>query len=139
MTKGKIGFTSGTFDLLHSGHVQMLKECKLVCDYLIVGLQVDASKEREKNKPILSLSSRNILLSSIRYVDEVICYQTEKELIELMKLTNPDIRIIGEDWKDKPFTGHELDIQIMYNSRKHDISTTMIRREVYLQEKNKSS
>lgn len=133
-SKGKIGFTCSSFDLLHVGHVQMLKECKKKCDYLIVGLQVDPSEDRDKNKPIVPLSSRHIILSSIKYVDEVICYQNEKELYELLKLINPDIRILGEDWKDKPFTGHDLDIPVIFNSRKHNFSTSKLRKQIYLEE-----
>ena len=114
----KKGFTCGAFDLLHAGHILMLQEAKSVCDYLIVGLQTDPSLDREsKNSPVQSLEERRIQIEAVKYVDEVIIYETEKDLLALLKRLKPDIRIIGADHEGKPFTGHELDIELFFNSR----------------------
>ena len=121
------GFTASTFDLLHAGHIQMLNDAKAQCDYLIVGLQTDPTIDRpEKNKPIQSLHERFIQLSAVKYIDQIIPYDTEDSLIDLIKLINPDIRIVGEDYRDKPFTGKEL-TPIFYNSRKHNLSSSALR------------
>ena len=129
----KIGFTCGAFDLCHAGHVLMFKECKNYCDYLIVGLHTDPTIDRpEKNKPIQSVEERMIQLEAIRYIDKVVTYDTEKDLYELLS-TNPhniNIRIIGADWKDKPFTGHDLPIETIFNSRDHSYSSSELRRRI---------
>ena len=130
-----IGFTCGAFDLLHAGHVLMLEEAKSVCDYLIVGLQTDPTIDRpEKNKPIQSLVERTIQVNAVKYVDQTICYQTEAELLELLKVIQPDVRIIGEDYKDKDFTGKQWcfdnDVYIYYNSRQHTFSSTELRTRI---------
>ena len=102
MRSGKVGFTCGAFDLLHTGHALMLKECKDHCDYLIVGLQRDPSVDRtSKNKPVQSYEERDIMLSSIKWVDEIVYYDTEEELGLLLRSLPIDIRIIGSDWKGK--------------------------------------
>jgi glycerol-3-phosphate cytidylyltransferase len=130
-----IGFTCGAFDLLHAGHVLMLEEAKSVCDYLIVGLHTDPTIDRlEKNKPVQSLVERTIQLNAIKYVDQTICYQTEAELLELLQVVQPDVRIIGEDYKDKDFTGKQWcfdnDVYIYYNSRQHTFSSTELRTRI---------
>jgi len=137
----KVGFACSSFDLLHSGHAIMLKDCKTVCDYLIVGLQTDPTLDRpEKNKPVQSFEERKIMIESIKYVDKVVEYSTEDELLALIKEINPDIRILGTDWKGKPFTGHELDIPIHWHVRDHGYSTSNLRIRVAEAEslKNKS-
>lgn len=119
------GFTAGALDLLHAGHVIMLKECKAQCDYLIVGLQTDPSIDRpDKHKPIETIEERLIRLKGCKYVDKVVVYERELDLFNILKELNPDVRFLGEDWKDKKFTGHELPIKIIYNSRKHDYSSS---------------
>lgn len=135
----KIGFTCGAFDLLHTGHVLMLEESKSVCDFLIVGVQSDPSIDRsEKNKPIQSYEERIISTKAVRFVDQVVLYDTEEDLYNLLKDINPDIRIIGTDHKDKPYTGDDLDIEVYFNSRNHDWSTSYLRERVYKAEKIKN-
>ena len=129
---GTIGFTCGAFDLLHAGHALMLKECKDYCDYLVVGLQRDPSIDRpEKNKPVQSYEERDIMLSSIKWVDEIVYYDTEKDLRHLLKTLPIDVRIIGADWKGKEYTGHELKTSVIFNSRDHGYSTSDLRERVY--------
>lgn len=135
----KIGITFSAFDLCHAGHILMLKEARSVCDYLIVGLHVDPSLERpdennwssgKKNTPIMSFEERLIILQGIRYVDEIIPYETEEDLIRILKTRKPDIRIIGSDWKGKQFTGHDLSIEVYYNSRNHTFSSSALRKKL---------
>lgn len=128
----KIGFTCSTFDFLHAGAVLMLQESKANCDYLVVGLQVDPSIDRkEKNSPVMSLVERYIKLSSmIGVVDLIIPYQTEKDLYDLLVSIPVDIRFVGEEYKDKVFTGSDLPIQIFYNTRRHSWSSTNVRKAV---------
>lgn len=134
----KIGFTAGTFDLLHTGHFLMLKEAQEQCDYLIVGLQTDPSIDRPlKNKPVQSVDERKIQLEGCKYVDEVIIYDTEKSLIYLLMKIKPDIRILGEDWKEKEFTGHLLGIPVFFNTRTHNFSSTDLRKRIYCAERVK--
>ena len=134
----KIGFTCGAFDLLHAGHVLMLQEAKEQCDHLIVGVQSDPSLDRlHKNKPIQFYEERLTMVKAIKYVDEVVLYDTEEDLVNLLKMIEPDVRIIGADWKGKEFTGHDLDIEIYFNSRDHNYSTTDLRKRVYDSEKCK--
>jgi len=129
MTKG---FTCGAFDLLHAGHALMLKECKNHCDYLIVGLQRDPSVDRKnKNKPVQDYEERDIMIRSIKWVDEVVYYDTEEDLYELLKSIDIDVRIVGADWQGKPFTGHDLPINVVFNSRDHGYSTSSLRERVY--------
>ena len=132
MTKKVRGFTCGAFDLLHAGHALMLKECKEHCDYLIVGLQKDPSVDRpEKNSPVQDYEERDIMIKSIKWVDEVVYYNTENDLYELLKSCDIDVRILGADWKGKDFTGHDLPIRTEFNSRDHGYSTSSIRERVY--------
>ena len=132
----RIGITFSAFDLLHAGHVQMLKEASMTCDYLICGLQIDPTIDRpEKNKPVQTSVERYTQLSAVKYVDEIIPYLTECDLIDILELYRPDIRIIGEDYRFKDFTGKEWcrqnNVEIYYNSRKHRFSSTNLRESVY--------
>ena len=126
-----VGFTCSCFDLLHAGHIIMLQYAKARCDKLIVGLQTDPTDRPEKNSPIQSLEERRIQLEAVRYVHEVILYNTEKDLYELLEKLNPDVRILGSDYIGKPFTGDDLDIEIYYHERKHNFSSTNLRKKIY--------
>ena len=132
----KVGFTCSAFDLLHAGHVQMLKDAKEECDYLIVGLQTDPTIDRpkEKKKPIQTLVERSIQLNAIKYVDEVIPYETEKDLEDIFQMYNISVRIIGEEYQGKNYTGKEIcvkkHIKIVYNKREHRFSTTDLRKRI---------
>lgn len=132
MNNKRVGFTCGAFDLLHAGHAMMLREAKEQCDYLIVAVQSDPSLDRKsKNKPVQSYDERITMVGAIRYVDEVRVYDTEKDLVALLKSINPDVRILGADWAGKKFTGHELPIECYFNSRNHSLSTSELRKRVY--------
>lgn len=128
----KIGFTCSTFDLFHAGHIMMLKEAKSQCDYLIVGLQTDPTIDRPdtKNKPVQSIFERFVQLQACKFVDEVVVYATEKELRDILLSYPIDVRILGEEYKDKGFTGCELKMDYYYNSRKHSFSTSELRQRV---------
>lgn len=127
----KIGFTCGAFDLLHAGHIVMFKEAKDNCDHLIVGLQTDPSFDRkEKNKPVQSIYERYIQLKAIKYIEEIIPYDTEESLLDLLQSVPIDIRFLGEDHKETSFTGDKLDITTYFTSRKHSFSTTNLRRKI---------
>lgn len=132
----KVGITFGAFDVLHAGHCLMLKEAKERCDYLIVGLQVDPSETspeyrgKQKNRPIQSVEERKVQLEANKYVDEIVIYETEEELYELLKKLKPDVRIIGADWKGKHFTGYDLPMEVYYNSRDHTYSSTDLRKRI---------
>ena len=127
----KVGFTCGAFDLLHAGHVVMLQEAKNNCDFLIVGLQTDPTLDRsDKNKPVQSIYERYIQLSGIEAVDEVIPYDRESSLMDILTTKPIDIRFVGEEYKDKQFTGQHLDIEIYYTSRSHTFSSTDLRKRV---------
>ena len=133
----KGGFTCSCFDLLHAGHILMLKECKDICDFLIVALQTDPSIDREsKSKPIQSLFERYLQIDAVKYVDEICIYETEEDLLQLLRYKRPDIRFIGEDWRDKPFTGRafsKLSGEIFYNMR-YGYSTTDLKERVINEE-----
>jgi glycerol-3-phosphate cytidylyltransferase len=136
----KVGFTCSTFDLFHAGHIMMLKDAKEKCHYLIVGLQTDPTIDRsEKNKPVQSVFERFIQLDACKYVDEIIVYATEKELLDILQSYAIDIRIVGEEYENKPFTGKELPIEIYYNKRRHSFSTTELRKRVQEAEALKSA
>ena len=131
----RIGFTCSTFDLLHAGHVQMLRDAKSQCDYLIVGLQIDPSIDRkEKNKPVQTIVERYTQLKGIKYVDEIIPYATEQDLEDILSLYTIDVRILGDEYRDKDFTGRDIcrhrDIEIYFNKRDHRFSTSDLRRRV---------
>ena len=133
--KNKIGFTCSAFDLFHAGHVAMLKEARTVCDYLIVGLQTDPSVDRpEKNKPVQSIAERYVQVQGCKYVDEIIPYESEEDLLRLMQLIQFDVRVIGEEYREKDFTGkgYALDncLEVYYNGRHHNISSTNLRNKM---------
>lgn len=139
----RIGFTCSSFDLLHAGHVQMLRESKQQCDYLLVGLQVDPTIDRpEKNVPIQSIVERYIQLSAIKFVDEIVVYSTEKDLIEVLTSFPISVRMLGEEYKDQPFTGREiceqLGIDLFFNKRHHTFSSSNLRKLVYEKEAGNS-
>jgi glycerol-3-phosphate cytidylyltransferase len=132
----KIGITFSTFDLLHAGHVAMLSEAKNHCDYLIAGLQTDPTIDRPdtKNKPVQSIVERQIQLAATRYVDEIVVYQTEKDLEDILLTLPIDVRILGIEYKDKGFTGEnicvERGIEIVYNKRDHSFSSSSLRKRI---------
>ena len=128
----KIGFTCSCFDLLHAGHILMLKDAKEQCDKLIVGLQTDPTLDRpEKNKPIQTLKERKIQLEAVKYVDDIFVYDTEEDLYQLLKLVKPDVRILGSDYGDgRYFTGMELNIPIYYHERNHTFSSSSLRNKI---------
>lgn len=132
----KIGFTCSTFDLLHAGHIAMLREAKSQCDYLICGLQTDPTIDRpkEKNPPVQSLVERYTQLAGVTYVNEIIPYQTEQDLMDILSMYPIDIRIQGEEYRDKYLTGREIcrkrDIELYYNKREHRFSTSDLRLRV---------
>ena len=137
----KVGVTVGAFDLCHAGHILMFKEAKDVCEFLIVGLHSDPSLDRpEKHKPIMSLEERKIILEGIRYIDELFIYDTEAQLYEILKENRHgfDVRIIGADWKGKDYTGHDLPLEMYFNTRDHGFSTTELRRRIYEAEKDET-
>lgn len=130
-----VGFTASAFDLLHAGHITMLREAKEQCDWLICGLQVDPSIDRpEKNKPIQSIVERHIQLSAVRYVDEIVPYVTEKDLTDILESYNIHVRILGEEYKDRDFTGRDLcdtlGIRLHFNKRQHKFSSSELRKRI---------
>ena len=132
----KTGITFSTFDLLHAGHVAMLREAKSQCDYLIVGLQSDPTIDRPdtKNKPIQTMFERYLQLKAINYVDEVLPYQTEQDVIDILQTLPIDVRILGEEYRDKDFTGknvcNQRGIELYFNTRDHRFSTTDLRKRI---------
>jgi len=131
-----IGITFSTFDLLHAGHIAMLREAKEVCDYLICGIQVDPSKDRpEKNKPVQTLVERWMQLQGVKYVDEIIPYESERDVEDILQLFNIDVRIIGDEYKHGKFTGRAIcaarGIEIYFNKRDHRFSTSDLRLRVH--------
>ena len=128
----KKGITFGAFDLFHAGHVLMLEEAKAVCDYLIVCIQTDPSLDREeKNKPVQSIIEREIQVSGCRFVDEVIIYDTEADLLNIIDEVDWDVRIIGEEYKDKDFTGRDQTLErCHFNKRPHTFSSSELRERV---------
>jgi glycerol-3-phosphate cytidylyltransferase len=139
-----VGFTCSTFDLLHAGHILMLAECKQICDYLIVGVQSDPTIDRPdtKNKPVQSIVERYVQLSAVKFVDEIIVYNTEKDLEDMLMFLPLAVRIIGEEYKDKDFTGKQIcedrGIKIWYNSRNHRFSSSELRQRTYQSEVTKN-
>lgn len=127
----KIGFTCSCFDLFHAGHIMMLKEARTRCDYLIVGLQTDPTIDRpQKNKPVQSVFERFVQVEACKYVDQVVPYATEKDLLDILQSYPIDVRIIGDEYITKDFTGKTLPIEIYYNTRNHSFSTTELRGRV---------
>ena len=137
-TQQIIGFTCGAFDLLHAGHALMFEQCKENCDYLIVGVQSDPSVDRSsKNKPVMSYEERIILVKSMKWVDEIILYDTEEDLLKLLKRLKPDIRFLGADWRTREYTGHNLPIRVRFLPRDHEYSTSNLRLRVATAEARK--
>jgi glycerol-3-phosphate cytidylyltransferase len=138
-----VGFTCSTFDLLHAGHILMLAEAKTICDYLIVGVQSDPTIDRPgtKNKPVQSVVERYVQLSAVKFIDQIVVYDTEKDLEDLLMFLPISVRIIGEEYKDKDFTGKQIceerGIKIWYNSRSHRFSSSELRQRTYQSEMNK--
>jgi glycerol-3-phosphate cytidylyltransferase len=132
----KIGITFSTFDMLHAGHIAMLSEAKNHCDYLIAGLQTDPTIDRPdtKNSPIQSVVERQIQLAACRYVDEVVVYQTEQDLIDLLLILPIDVRILGVEYEEKQFTGrgecYDRNIELVFNGRDHSFSSSSLRKRV---------
>ena len=131
----KVGFTCSTFDLLHAGHVQMLRDAKSVCDYLIVGLQTDPTIDRqEKNRLIQTIVERYAQLQAVKYVDEIVCYATEQDLEDLLLTLPINVRVLGVEYKDKQFTGKQIckdrNIKLVFNGRDHSFSSTSLRQRV---------
>ena len=132
----RIGITFSTFDMLHAGHIAMLSEAKNHCDYLIAGLQTDPTIDRpnEKNPPVQSIVERQIQLSACRYVDEVVVYQTEEDLVDLLLILPVDVRILGVEYQGLDFTGREegimRGIELVFNGRDHSFSSSSLRRRV---------
>ena len=140
----KIGITFSTFDLLHAGHVEMLRQAKMQCDWLIVGLQTDPTIDRpSKNKPVQSIVERFTQLQACSYVDEIIPYATEEDLVDVLALKMPDVRILGEEYQDKDFTGKEFcdmhSIELSFNARRHRFSSSSLRSSIAIAENNKIS
>lgn len=138
----KVGITFSTFDLLHAGHVKMLEEAKRVCDYLIVGLQLDPSIDRaEKNAPTQTIIERYIQLKGCIHVDEIVPYVTENDLLDILQSFKIDVRIVGDEYLEKQYTGRsyceEKGIEVYYNSRDHRFSSSGLRKQVKLAEDNK--
>ena len=135
--QGKIiGLTASSFDLLHSGHITMLAEAKTHCDYLIAALQVDPTIDRpEKNIPIQSIVERQIQLSAVRHVDEIVVYHTEQDLENLFRILPIHKRILGVEYQDRDFTGRQIcidrGIELIYNSRPHNFSSSELRRRIH--------
>jgi glycerol-3-phosphate cytidylyltransferase len=131
----RVGFTCSTFDLFHAGHIDMLQQARRVCDYLIVGLQTDPSIDRSfKSKPIQSIVERQLQLKATQLIDEIYVYETEKDLEDLLNILQIDVRIIGEEYKNVPFTGKniclERGIEVVYNRRRHTFSSSELRQRV---------
>ena len=140
--KGKIiGFTASTFDLLHAGHVAMLSEARSKCDYLVVGLLTDPTHDREdsKNTPVQSILERWLQLQALSYVDAIIPFDDEKDLEDLLLLLMPNVRFVGEEYRDIEHTGkHIQGIEIVYNERKHSFSSSGLRKRVHQGETNEN-
>ena len=131
----KVGFTCSAFDMLHSGHIQMLRDAKEQCDYLICGLQTDPSADRpEKNRQIQTVVERYTQLKAVQYVDEIIPYATEEDLKDILSMYHIDVRILGDEYREKDFTGKEIckrrDIALYFNKRDHRFSSSELRRRV---------
>lgn len=139
----KIGITFSTFDLFHAGHVAMLSEAKNHCDYLIAGLQTDPTIDRPdtKNKPVQSIVERQIQLAACRYVDEVVVYQTERDLVDLLLILPVDVRILGIEYMNQDYSGRieceNCGIEIVFNSRDHSFSSSNLRKRVVAAEVEK--
>jgi glycerol-3-phosphate cytidylyltransferase len=137
----KVGITFSTFDLLHAGHIQMLREAKEHCDYLICGLQLDPSLDRpEKNSPVQTIVERYTQLAGVKYVDEIIPYASEKDVEDILTMYHIDVRILGDEYKEKDFTGKDIckkrGIQLYFNKRDHRFSSSDLRKRVAERQNN---
>lgn len=136
-----VGFTCSSWDLLHAGHVGMLREAKESCDYLIVGLQTDPTIDRptEKNKPVQTLVERYAQLNALKFVNEIVPYQTEEDLVDILELFQINVRFLGEEYREKEFTGKDVcrkrGIELHFNKRDHRFSTSGLRKRVAAEEK----
>lgn len=138
--KNKIGVLFSSFDCMHAGHMIMLKDAKVHCDYLIVGLQTDPTIDRAdtKNKPIMSIEERYEMILGCKYIDEIFIYENEKQLYEFLRDFDWDIRILGSDWEGKEYTGHDINNgEIYFHKRDHNYSSTDIRKRIYERELKK--
>ncbi len=131
----KVGITFSSFDLFHAGHVKMLEDAKEQCDYLICGLQTDPTLDRpEKNKPVQSVVERYIQLKGCTYVDEIVPYATEQDLEDILRSFKIDVRVIGDEYASKQFTGRKYceqkGVMLYYNKREHRFSSSSLRKEV---------
>ena len=136
----KIGVTFSAFDFIHPGHILMLEDCKKKCDYLIVGIQINPSNKQDliyrkntglKNKPIYNIDERIIMIKGIKFIDAYFTYETEKDLYDFLRDKKYDIRIIGSDWKNKKFTGYDINkAEIYFHKRNHNLSSTEIKRRL---------
>jgi len=127
----KKGFVCSAWDLLHTGHIALLEEARSQCDYLIVGLHTDPTLDRpEKNKPVQTSFERFMQLKGCKFVSEIVPYDTEEDLLNMLQMINPDIRFIGEEYRGKPFTGNQLPIKIIYTARRHNFSTSSLRQRI---------
>lgn len=139
----RIGITFSTFDMLHAGHIAMLSEAKNHCDYLICGLQTDPTIDRPdtKNRPVQSIVERQIQLAACRYVDEVVVYQTEQDLVDLLLILPVDVRILGVEYEGQHFSGRDeclkREIEIVFNGRDHSFSSSSLRKRVVAAEVGK--
>lgn len=139
-----VGFTCSAFDLLHAGHVAMLREAKEQCEYLICGLQVDPTLDRpNKNRPVQTVVERYVQLAAVRYVDEIVPYITEADLEDILSMYPINVRILGEEYRDKDFTGRDIckkrGIDLHFNRRDHRFSTTELRKTVHIREEAKNA
>jgi glycerol-3-phosphate cytidylyltransferase len=138
----KIGITFSTWDLLHAGHISMLREARSNCDYLIAGLHTDPSVDRkEKNKPVQTLVERYVQLNALKFVDEIVPYETEQDVIDILELFELDVRFLGEEYKEQDFTGKDVcrkrGIELHFNKRDHRFSSSDLRKRVAKREKGK--
>jgi glycerol-3-phosphate cytidylyltransferase len=140
----RIGITFSTFDMLHAGHIAMLAEAKNHCDYLIAGLQTDPTIDRPdtKNRPVQSIVERQIQLAACRYVDEVVVYQTEQDLVDLLLILPLDVRVLGVEYEGQHFSGRQeceqREIEIIFNGRDHSFSSSSLRKRVVAAESQKA-
>ena len=136
-----VGIVASSFDLLHAGHIMMLREAKSKCDHLIAAIPTDPTVDRpEKNTPVQTIVERYIQLSAVKYVDEIIVYTTEQDLEDILEMYPIDIRVLGEEYRDKDFTGREIckrrGIQLYFNKRDHRFSSSDLRKRVTNKEKD---
>jgi glycerol-3-phosphate cytidylyltransferase len=137
-TKGKVGITCSSFDLFHAGHIIMLEEAKQKCDYLIAALQTDPTIDRpQKNKPVQTVFERFVQLKACRFVDEIVVYATERELKDILLSYPIDVRILGEEYQGKEFTGHDIPMELYFNRRRHSFSSSALRERVVASENKK--